>query len=105
MKRGALTAAFLLLAATLAAWAAQTVSQKDKQFSTDALTVKAGKSVTFSNDDQVTHDITVTKPDGSTTPGVMEKPGDHATITFDKPGQYKVWCLIHPKMKMIVTVQ
>jgi plastocyanin len=105
MKRIALAAALLLPAATLAAWAAQTVSQKDKQFATDTLTVKAGESVTFTNDDQVTHDITVTGPDGSTAPGVMEKPGDHATLTFAKPGEYKVWCLIHPKMKMTITAQ
>jgi plastocyanin len=105
MKRAVLAAALLLGAATLGAWAGETVSQKNKQFFPDTLTVRAGEAVTFNNDDQVTHDITITRPDGSTDPGVMEKPGDHATITFDKPGEYQVQCLIHPKMKMTITAK
>ena len=75
MRRIVLVVAALLGAATFVAWAGQTVSQKDKQFSVETLTVGAGETVVFSNDDQVVHDISVTKPDGSTTPGVMEKPG------------------------------
>jgi plastocyanin len=105
VTRIASIAALLLGTTALAAGTGQTVSQKDKQFLPDTLTVNTGESVTFNNDDQVTHDITITRPDGSTMPGVMEKPGDHATFTFDKSGQYKVQCLIHPKMKMTITAQ
>lgn len=82
--------------------AAETVVQKDKQFSVETMMVAAGESVTFTNADQVTHDITVKKPDGSSLPALMQKPGDSAAIKFDQVGSYRVLCLIHPKMKMSV---
>jgi plastocyanin len=85
--------------------AEQVVDQKDKQFSQDAMTVKVGESVSFTNSDQVTHDLSIKNPDGSRLMSAMQKPGDQQSITFDKLGSYKVQCLIHPKMKMTVTAQ
>ncbi len=103
-----LTLALLLplaLAAALPARADQSIDQKDKQFSQDAVTVKAGEAINFTNSDQVTHDLSVKNPDGSRMSSAMQKPGDATKVTFDKPGDYKVQCLIHPKMKLMVTVQ
>lgn len=85
--------------------AEQVIDQKDKQFSQDAVTVKAGDSVSFTNSDQVSHDLSVKNPDGSRQSSTMQKPGDKLSITFDKLGSYQVQCLIHPKMKMTVTAQ
>ncbi len=94
-----------LVLAPFAARAGQTVDQKDRQFSAPAVTVKAGEPVTFSNSDQVSHDVSIRNPDGSKMMSRLEKPGESTTITFDKLGDYKVQCLIHPKMKLVVTVQ
>jgi plastocyanin len=89
----------------LPAKAEQVIDQKDKRFSQDAVTVKAGESVSFTNSDQVSHDVSVKNPDGSRQSSTMQKPGDKQSVTFDKPGSYQVQCLIHPKMKMTVTAQ
>jgi plastocyanin len=89
----------------LPAKAEQVIDQKDKRFSQDAVTVKAGESVSFTNSDQVSHDLSVKNPDGSRQSSTMQKPGDKQSVTFDKPGSYQVQCLIHPKMKMTVTAQ
>ncbi len=106
MMRYALTfAAMLIMAAPLTAQADQSVDQKDRQFSQPAVSVKVGEAVKFSNSDDVSHDISIRNPDGSKMMSKLEKPGDQTTITFDKPGDYKVQCLIHPKMKMTVTAQ
>ena len=83
----------------------QSIDQKDKQFSQEAVTVKPGEAINFTNSDQVTHDLSVKNPDGSRMKSVMQKPGDASRITFDNAGDYKVQCLIHPKMKLTVTVQ
>ncbi len=95
----------LALVAASPARADQSIDQKDKQFSQEAVTVKSGEAVTFTNSDQVTHDLSVKNPDGSHMMSAMQKPGDAVKVTFDKPGDYKVQCLIHPKMKLMVTVQ
>jgi plastocyanin len=69
------------------------------------VTVKAGESVSFTNSDQVSHDLSIKNPDGSRQSSTMQKPGDNLSVTFDKLGSYQVQCLIHPKMKMTVTAQ
>ena len=93
------------LAAASSARADQSIDQKDKQFSQEAVTVKTGEAINFTNSDQVTHDLSVKNPDGSRMKSVMQKPGDASKVTFERPGDYKVQCLIHPKMKLTVTVQ
>ena len=95
----------LALAVASPARADQSIDQKDKQSSKDTATVKPGEAISFTNDDQVTHDLSVKNPDGSHMMSAMQKPGDTTKVTFDKPGDYKVQCLIHPKMKLMVTVQ
>jgi plastocyanin len=89
-----------------AAYAAETtIGQKDKQFSKEAVTLKKGDKLHFTNDDSVTHDISIKDPDGHRKPGVVQKPGEQADFTFDQTGNFTVMCLIHPKMKMTVKVQ
>jgi plastocyanin len=106
MRKPVRIAALLTLAFALPALAAGiSVGQKDKQFSKDSISIKQNDVVTFTNDDTVTHDISVREPDGSRRPGVMEPPGSTTQITFDKLGDYEVRCLIHPKMKMSVHVE
>ena len=97
-------------AASLAALGAtaavgEIVGQKDKQFSRDALTVKAGDKVTFVNDDTVAHNITIKEPSGTNKLGTVQKPVDKSEVVFDKMGDHDIRCAIHPKMKMSVKVQ
>ncbi len=105
MRYVATFAAAVIIGAPLMARAEQSVEQKDRQFSQPAVTVTVGEAVKFANDDDVSHDVSIRNPDGSKMMSKLEKPGDRTTITFDKPGDYKVQCLIHPKMKMTVTAQ
>lgn len=104
MDKITLRAAFagLIIGVSTAAIAATTVSQKDKAFSQESVTLKAGEKIKFVNDDSVVHNITVKTPGGATRPGVQEKPGDEIELAFDEVGTYEVRCLIHPKMKMSV---
>lgn len=85
-----------------AAGAAEVV-QKNKRFSTDALTVKKGEKVTFINQDPFVHNVY------SQTPGMefdiqTQQPGLSTDIKFDKVGDAEVRCAIHPTMKMKVSV-
>ena len=100
----------LLLAAVAAvsgteALAETAIGQKGKQFSQDAITVKAGDKVTFVNDDTIAHNITVKDPSGGNRTGELQKPGTRTDLAFDKTGVHEVRCAIHPKMKMTVTAQ
>jgi cytochrome c peroxidase len=95
----------MLAGISTAALAATTISQKDKTFSEESVTVKAGDKIRFVNEDTVTHNITVKGPDGVAKPGVQEKPGDSIELSFDDAGVSEVRCLIHPKMKLSVDVK
>jgi cytochrome c peroxidase len=94
----------LVIGISTAAVAATTISQKDKTFSEESVTVKAGEKVKFVNDDNVTHNLTLKTPGGKMKPGVLEKPGEDTEFVFDEVGSYEVRCLIHPKMKMSIEV-
>jgi plastocyanin len=70
-------------------------------FDAPAITVAAGTTVTWSNNDDIPH--TVRAVDGSFHSAAMDS-GDHYSFTFIKPGVYSYFCSIHPKMvgKVIV---
>jgi len=65
------------------------------------LTVKAGTTVTWINEDRVVH--TVTARDRGFNSGNMQK-GERWSFTFTEPGQYDYYCIPHPWMtgKIIV---
>jgi plastocyanin len=99
--------AALLFAALLpaAAHAGQevVVAQKNKAFSTAALTIHVGDKVSFRNDDAFVHNVfslTDAMPfDLGTAPQ-----GQAKSIAFSKAGKFEIECAIHPEMRMIVTV-
>ena len=66
------------------------------------LTVQAGTTVSFVNDDTDTH--TVSSLRGAFESGVMEKGGTW-TYTFDTPGTFDYYCIPHPFMLARVIVQ
>lgn len=38
-------------------------------------------------------------------PGFTINPGESKTVTFDKPGTYRIACTVHPDMNLTITVQ
>ncbi len=61
------------------------------RFEPKVITVAAGTTVTWTNNDHFTHNVRV--ENGET----MEmKPGESASYTFDSPGTYAYICTFHP---------
>lgn len=103
--RPSLVVAAGLVAAT--AWlhaAAHPVSQKGKVFAPGTLTVKAGDTVTFRNDDDVTHNAFSTSK-GNEFNAKAQTPGTNADVVFKSKGKVTVKCAFHPTMSLSVTVE
>ena len=80
------------------------VDQKDLAFSVDTLTVAVGDTIKFTNSDRTTHHIW-TSDNGLNISSPALKPGDAYSVKLVKAGTYTFQCHIHPKMKLVVTVQ
>ena len=92
-----------------------TLAQKDKIFILRApdgtetpkpktLTVKAGEVIFLTNEEEkYVHNVY----DSSDDSWVLKKqePSGVASIAFSDPGEHKLRCAIHPKMKIKVTVE
>jgi YVTN family beta-propeller protein len=88
-------------ASALASIAGAKVSIAGFAFGPQAITIKAGDGVTWSNDDGAAH--TVTFKNGS--PGAKSlAPGANFTQAFDQPGTYEYFCSFHPYMTGRVVV-
>jgi plastocyanin len=79
------------------------ITQQDRHFSQTEITIKVGDTISFKNDDEVTHNVF------SATPGMefdlhRQAPGASSTIPFGKVGDSEVDCSIHPRMKLMVHV-
>lgn len=76
------------------------VSISNFAFDPSVISVKAGDTITFTNNDGTNH--TVTADDGS-----FDKPisaGQSVTITISKPGTVSYHCKIHTSMKGTINV-
>ena len=74
------------------------------RFAPAAVTVPAGTTVTWTNDDHFTHSVQLLDGGLSTTPQLMD-PGQTVTVTFAQPGVYHYQCSLHPQnMQGSVTV-
>ena len=98
----ALFAGALLLSAPAMAADANTVTIKNFDYAPMALTVTAGTTVTWKNEDGEPH--TVVSVDGLFRSGALDT-GESFAYKFTKPGVYKYVCTIHPKMVATVTVK
>jgi plastocyanin len=74
---------------------------KDVAFQTPEVTVKAGGSVMWDNQDNQAHTATGT---GSFATDTIA-PGESKTVTFDEAGTFPYICSFHPFMKGTVTVE
>jgi cytochrome c peroxidase len=101
-----ITATFALAALAAGVRAASTtIVQSGQQFSEKSITLSPGESITFSNQDDVTHNINVINDDDDATDLGLQKPGENLIFKFDQSGRFKVRCSIHPSMKMTVNVK
>jgi plastocyanin len=82
-----------------AAASGTTITEQNFAFSPTTATVKAGDTVTFTNNDSVAHNV---KIDGKEL-GVQQ-PGESKTWTAPKDGSYPYSCIIHPSMTGQITV-
>lgn len=97
--------ALLLLSLETARAAENTVTQSHKSFDIETLSVQRGDVVHFENGDDVKHNIQVSGPDDATEDLGLQKPGDSVEHVFTHPGEYRVHCSIHPKMRLKVLVE
>lgn len=77
-----------------------TVHIRNFAFDPQTVTIKAGETVTWVNDDSVSHDIKI----GDFTSPVFDQ-GKSFSRKFDTTGQYDYSCGIHPNMKGKVVVE
>lgn len=80
------------------------VSQENKQFSERRITVSVGDTISFVNNDGTTHNVHSNTTGHEFDLGA-QAPGEATAYLFSNPGTVKVRCAIHPKMKIIVTVE
>ncbi len=77
-----------------------TIIQKGRRFSVPEVTIRAGDSLTFTNNDEFIHQIYAD--------GLFDSderaPGQTLVESFPSPGTFEVHCHIHPKMKLVVHV-
>ena len=95
-------AAFLLLAAT-PVWAADATAVKigNFTFGPQELKVKAGTTVTWTNEDDIPH--TVVSPNNFRSKA-LDTDGTYS-FTFTTPGTYKYFCSLHPHMTGTIVVE
>jgi amicyanin len=87
--------------ATAAPVAADSVTIHNFAFGPQVVTVKAGTTVHWTNNDTEAH--TVTSDTGAFNSPVLQ-PGAGYSFTFTKPGTYSYHCTIHPFMTAKVVV-
>jgi plastocyanin len=80
------------------------VDQRDLAFVPGEITIAAGDTIKFTNNDRTTHHVW-TKDNGVNISSPALKPGESYTVTLAKAGTYVFKCHIHPKMKLVVTVE
>lgn len=77
-------------------------SENPADYSVNVLTVEAGTTVTWTNDDAILHTVTAT--DGVFDSGFFGE-GESWSYTFDVPGEYEYYCVPHPWMRAKVVVE
>jgi plastocyanin len=80
------------------------IGQKGRLFRPGALTVKAGDTVTFKNDDTVTHHV-YSSTKGQEFDLETTRPGQDVRRTFAAAGRVDVRCGLHPGMRLVITVE
>ena len=81
------------------------VSIQNMQFTPPQITVAKGGSVTWTNNDSITHTV-VDDLSGVGGPSSGDiTPGQSYTFTFNKTGSFQYHCSIHPSMRGTIVVK
>lgn len=72
-------------------------------FGPATITIPAGSTITWTNNDDVPH--VVTSDDNKMFKSKPLDTNDHFSFTFTNPGTYNYYCAIHPKMTAKIVVQ
>ena len=85
------------------------VSMENIQFDPKDVTVKAGETITFVNNESVPHDVHKSSgpgPDFASGPSGGMQEGDTFELTLDEAGSYEYVCDVHaPGMSGTITVE
>ena len=83
------------------------VALRNIAFSPEKITVDAGTTVTFTNEDVVRHTVTSGEPGGpdGTFDEDLPDQGDVAELTFDEPGTFVYFCDLHRDMAGEIVVR
>ena len=87
--------------AVAAAASPATIQIDNFAFAPEQLTVKAGTTVTWTNEDDIPHTVVAT---GRAFKSKALDTDDKFSFTFTTPGSYEYFCSLHPHMKAMVTV-
>lgn len=99
----ALVCAPSLIGAQPAAAATHSITISNYAFSPAAVTITAGDTVTWTNQDHAPHNVTTTSSPVAVHGSTMQK-GQSWSYTFTTPGTYAYICSIHPDMEATLTV-
>jgi plastocyanin len=99
-----IAAAAVLVCAAAFADDANTIVQNGRAFHPTEITVAAGTTLNFSNQDEFLHQIYVDSP-GFAYDSAEQPPGETLHIAFPNTGTFPVRCHIHPKMLLTVHVK
>lgn len=83
--------------------AAFALTTRSKTFLPHVLAVPAGSTVTFPNEDPITHNLFSLTPGNTFDLGLYRK-GTGKSHKFEAPGTVNVYCNIHPNMSAVVHV-
>lgn len=98
-----------MLMSTMASAADVTLAQNSKSFKKDGaqveeITIKAGDTIHFKNEDPFFHNI-FSLSDLKTFDLGSYPAGESKSVTFDSPGEAEIECAIHPEMYLLLTVE
>jgi plastocyanin len=79
------------------------VTMEGIEFNPAEITVSAGDTVTWTNNDSVGHDVTADQFSSGDPGGIGN--GDTFEHTFDEAGTFDYVCTVHPGMEGTVTVE
>ena len=84
--------------------AGEEVSIGTFQYMPKDLSIDAGTTVTWTNDDAILHTVTTSGDAPEAFDLQLKDKGATASFTFDKPGTYTYVCSVHPGMQATVSV-
>jgi plastocyanin len=105
LMSGIAAAAAIAVVAVSVQAASLTIEQSGQHFSQRSVTVGAGDTIVFVNQDDVTHNIHVIDKDDDAADLGLQKSGETLSYQFDASGRFQVRCSIHPSMKLTVDVR